>query len=96
MIARIVRGTSVVLSWWLLVHLQVADPVALLCMGTALLLAGPIIRLAVRPTTPMDLELPAAPSRFSTLTAASCLSVTKAALASGLLARRTDRLADRS
>ena len=96
MIARIAFGFSVVLSWVLLVRLQLADPVWLLCVGTALLLAGPIVRFAVRPVAAVNVELPAGPSRFSTMAAASCLSITKAALASGLLARRTDRLADRS
>jgi hypothetical protein len=94
--ARIVFGITVVSSWAVLVHLQTVDPVWLLVVGTALLLAGPLVRLAVRPVTAANVELPSGPSRLSTMSAASCLSITKAGLATGMLARRTDRLTDRS
>lgn len=75
---------------------QVDDPALTLVVGTALLLAGPVVRFAVRSTDHAELDLPSGPSRFSTLTAASCLSIVKAALGTGALARRRDHLTDRS
>ncbi len=94
--ARITHGVVAVLSFILLSRWFDMDPAGFLVLGMALLAAGPFARFVIRSVGKTEIRLPAGPSRFTTMTTASSLSVVKAALAEGILPRRTDRLTDRS
>ena len=94
--SRIARNTVAVLSWAVLTYWTLHDPALFVCLGAVLILAGPVVRSAIRPLDRTTINLPAGPSRFSTLTAMGCLTVVKAAIAEGKLPRRNDHLLDRS